>query len=76
MSTLTTNPLTTKPRVSRRGGTPPRIRSTQLRQRNVPRMAQIIARLRRRQLETAIAGRITDSARYAHRVQKLMRIAC
>ena len=41
-----------------------------------PRIAQIVARLRRRQLESAIAGRIDDSARYAHRVRKLMRMAC
>lgn len=53
-----------------------RTRFVQTRPRMNPRMAQLVARLRRKQLEAAIAGRIVDSARYAQRVQKLMRIAC
>lgn len=35
------------------------------------RVEQLIARLRRKQLDTAISGKVTDSAKYADRADRV-----
>jgi hypothetical protein len=39
--------------------------------RSDPRVPRLLARLRRKQLDTAIAGNVADSAKYAQRVWRV-----